>query len=170
MNDRTSISVSELAKDDTSPASIIDVRTPVEHREVHISGARHVPLDSFDPEVDVTNGERPTYLLCRSGKRAEQARERCRKAGCSNVQVVEGGIQAWIDAGYPVTRGESGMSLERQVRIAAGTLVLLGVLLALFIHPAGIYLSAFVGAGLIVAGITDFCGMGLLLAKMPWNQ
>jgi rhodanese-related sulfurtransferase len=84
--------------------------------------------------------------------------------------VVEGGTLAWIEAGLPVTRGTAKViSLERQVRIAAGALVLTGVLLGWFVHPPFFGLAGFVGAGLVFAGITDFCGMGLLLAKLPWN-
>jgi len=83
---------------------------------------------------------------------------------------VEGGTLAWDQAGLPVTRGKKMMSLERQVRIAAGSLVLIGVVLAWMVHPYLIRLSAFVGAGLVFAGITDTCGMGMLLARMPWNQ
>ena len=83
---------------------------------------------------------------------------------------VEGGTLACVEAGLPVVRGKKAISLERQVRIAAGSLVLLGVLLGWFVHPAFIGLSAFVGAGLVFAGITDTCGMGMMLARMPWNQ
>jgi hypothetical protein len=86
------------------------------------------------------------------------------------VVNVEGGTQAWDEAGLPVVRGQKAISLERQVRIAAGSLVLLGALLGYFAHPYWIALSAFVGAGLVFAGITDTCGMGMLLARMPWNQ
>jgi rhodanese-related sulfurtransferase len=85
--------------------------------------------------------------------------------------VVEGGTLAWIAANLPVTRSAVKMiSLERQVRIAAGSLVLIGVLLGWFVHRGFYGLAAFVGAGLVFAGITDFCGMGLLLAKLPWNR
>ena len=77
---------------------------------------------------------------------------------------------AWLAAGKDVVRGKAGMDLERQVRIAAGALVLVGTLLSLFVHPALIGLAIFVGAGLVFAGISNFCGMGLLLARMPWNR
>lgn len=155
--------------------TLIDVRTPVEFAEVHVSQARNEPLDQFDPKTLLASGqlpkEQPVYLLCRSGGRASKAAEKLAKEGLNNAIVVEGGTLAWIDAGLPVNRGTTKViSLERQVRIVAGSLVLTGVLLAILIHPYFIGLSAFVGAGLVFAGITDWCGMGLLLAKLPWNS
>jgi hypothetical protein len=87
-----------------------------------------------------------------------------------NVFNIEGGTQACVNDGLEVVRGKKFMSLERQVRIAAGSLVLIGIGLAYAVHPAFVGLSAFVGAGLIFAGVTDTCGMGMILAKMPWNQ
>lgn len=151
---------------------LIDVRTPAEFQEVHVPFARNVPLDRVDPGQWATprNGtESPLYVICRSGNRARQACEKLSAAGVSVVNVA-GGTQAWEQAGLTVVRGQATMSLERQVRIAAGTLVLLGALLSVFAHPWWIALSAFVGAGLVFAGVTDTCGMGLLLARMPWNQ
>jgi rhodanese-related sulfurtransferase len=150
---------------------LIDVRTPVEYREVHVAFARNVPLDQLKP-ADVTAGKNgdPLYVICRSGGRGKQACEKIAAAGFSSVVNVEGGTQAWDQAGLPVVRGKKAMSLERQVRIAAGSLVLLGAALGFFVHPYFIGLSAFVGAGLIFAGVTDTCGMGMLLAKMPWNR
>ena len=91
-------------------------------------------------------------------------------AGCDQARVLEGGMQAWAEAELPVKRGRNVMGLERQVRIAAGALVLLGVILGWQVHGAFYGLSAFVGAGLMFAGITDTCCMGMLMAKMPWNQ
>lgn len=154
---------------------LVDVRTPSEHAEVHVPGVHLVPLDVLDPAKLVTeNGigkDQPVFLLCRSGGRAKQAAERLEKAGYTDCTVVEGGTMAWAEAGFPVNRSDvSVMSLERQVRIAAGTIVLAGVLLARFVHGDFIWLSGFVGAGLIFAGVTDWCGMGLLIAKLPWNQ
>ncbi len=153
---------------------LVDVRTPVEYREIHAEGAELVPLDRLNPQVFLEarngNGEEPLYLICRSGNRAKQACEKFLAAGFANVVSVEGGTLAWEKEGLPVKRGKKAMSLERQVRIAAGFLVLLGAVLGYFVHPAFIALSAFVGAGLIFAGITDTCGMGLLIARMPWNQ
>ncbi|MBL9125942.1 MAG: rhodanese-like domain-containing protein [Planctomycetaceae bacterium] len=152
---------------------LIDVRTPVEFREVHVGFARNVPLDRLDAAhiaAGRAGSTQPLYVICRSGGRGKQACEKLLAAGYTNVVNVEGGTQAWDQAGLPVVRGQQAISLERQVRIAAGSLVVLGAALGYFVHPAWIGLSAFVGAGLVFAGVTDTCGMGLLLARMPWNQ
>jgi rhodanese-related sulfurtransferase len=153
---------------------LIDVRTPAEFREVHVTFARNVPLGDLLPAVAAGshNGsaDGPVYLICRSGSRARAACEKLIQAGHRNVVAVEGGTDACVQAGLPVERGPKAVTLERQVRIAAGSLVLLGVILAWLVHPYLIGISAFVGAGLIFAGLTDFCGMGILLARMPWNR
>jgi rhodanese-related sulfurtransferase len=153
---------------------VIDVRTPVEYREVHAEPARLVPLDSLDPDaiMRTRSGSRddPLYTICHSGGRGRRAAETFHAAGYTNVVNVEGGTLAWERAGLPVVRGKRAMSLERQVRIAAGSLVVLGTALGVFVHPGFLGLPAFVGAGLIFAGITDTCGMGMLLARMPWNR
>lgn len=151
--------------------TLLDVRTPVEFAEVHVPQARNIPLDQFDPESLQVPKDQPLYLLCRSGARATKAAEKMAKLGFENAVVVEGGTLAWIDAALPVERGATKViSLERQVRIAAGSLVFVGVILAIFVHSYFIILPGFVGAGLVFAGVTDFCGMGLLLAKLPWNS
>jgi len=152
-------------------SSVIDVRTPVEFAEVHVPQARSVPLDELKPSSLQLQKDQPVYLLCRSGQRATKAAEKFAKEGFSQPIVVEGGTLAWIEANLPVERSTvKVVSLERQVRIAAGALVFIGVLLARFVNFDFIWLSGFVGAGLVFAGITDFCGMGLLLAKLPWNK
>jgi len=140
-----------------------------------VPGVHLAPLDRLDAtQLASENGfakDQPVFLLCRTGSRAKQAAEKLEKSGYAQCCVVEGGTTAWTGAGLPVTRGTSNViPLERQVRIAAGAIVLTGVLLAQFVHPAFIWLSGFVGAGLMFAGITDWCGMGMLLAKAPWNQ
>jgi rhodanese-related sulfurtransferase len=153
---------------------MIDVRTPAEYRDCHAVGARLVPLDRLDPAAVMTGrtaaADEPLYVICRSGGRAKQARDRFVAAGYPNVACVEGGTLAWEQAGCDVVRGKKAISLERQVRIAAGSLVLIGAILSLTVHPWFVGLSSFVGAGLVFAGVTDTCGMGMLLAKMPWNQ
>ena len=151
--------------------AVLDVRTPVEFAEVHVPQARNVPLDALPTGSLSLAKDRPVYLLCRSGQRATRAAEQLARAGFNQPVVVAGGTLAWLDAKLPVTRGASRViSLERQVRIAAGSLVLVGAVFGWLVHPAFFGLSAFVGAGLVFAGITDFCGMGLLLAKLPWNR
>ena len=153
--------------------NLIDVRTPLEFREVHATVAKNMPLDKLDPaEVAKSrNGSGdPLYVICKSGARGKQACEKLVAAGQSNVVNVDGGTLAWEQAGLPVVRGQKAMSLERQVRIAAGSIVFVGVLLSYFVHPYFIWLSGFIGAGLVFAGVTDTCGMGIVIAKMPWNQ
>jgi rhodanese-related sulfurtransferase len=161
-------------KNEGKKIDLIDVRTPVEFREVHVEYARNVPLDKLDPQsfMDARNGsaDEPLYIICRSGKRGKMACDKFEAVGFTNAVNVEGGTEACVEANVPVVRGKKAMSLERQVRIAAGFLVLLGVVLGWQIHEGFLALSAFVGAGLMFAGITDTCGMGMLLAKMPWNQ
>ena len=149
---------------------LLDVRTPVEFREIHVDFARNVPLDRLDAQdVKSEYSSRPVYVICRSGSRGKQACDRLSAAGLEAVNV-EGGTLAWEAAGLPVVRGKKAISLERQVRIVAGFLVLVGAVLAITVHPYFAGLSAFIGAGLLFAGITDTCGMGMLLARMPWNQ
>ena len=152
-------------------ATVLDVRTPVEFAEVHVPQARSVPLDELKPGALALPKDQPVYLLCRSGQRATKAAEKLAREGFLQPTVVAGGTLAWIEANLPVKRSNvKVISLERQVRIAAGALILIGVLLAQFVNARFIWLSGFVGAGLVFAGVTDFCGMGLLLAKMPWNK
>lgn len=158
-----------LDSDDT--LVVIDVRTPAEFSQVHVPQARNVPLGSDLAEKLGPLKSKPIFLLCHSGGRAGKAAEQLGAAGFAQAVVIEGGTQAWIDAGLPVTRREGKiMSLERQVRIAAGTLVFIGVVMGHFVNHRFYLLSGFVGAGLVFAGITDYCGMGLLLAKLPWNN
>lgn len=165
--------LAELRKEGRT-IDLIDVRTPVEFREVHVEFARNVPLDQLDPAalMRARNGSdsEPLYFICRSGGRGQQACEQFLKAGYSSIVNIEGGTLACVEAGLPVVRGKKAISLERQVRIAAGLLVLLGAGLGAFVNPLFIGLSAFVGAGLMFSGITDSCVMGMLMARMPWNQ
>ncbi len=170
-----SISPQEFAKlrREGHRLDLIDVRTPVEYREVHVDLARNIPLDRLDVAAVLQSrneSDGPLYLICRSGSRGRQACERFGAAGFANAVNVEGGTLACAEAGFPVIRDRRAISLERQVRIAAGTLVLLGAALAWLVHPAFLGLAAFIGAGLLFAGITDTCGMGMLLARMPWNR
>ena len=159
--------------DSGKAVELIDVRTPVEYRGAHLAAARNLPLDKLD--VEAIKAERagsmdqPLYVVCQSGARSRKACEGLLAAGIVAV-CIEGGIPACEIAGIPVTRGKQGMSLERQVRIGAGSLVASGVLLGVLVNPWFLAIPGFVGCGLIFAGVTDWCGMGLLLAKMPWNR
>jgi rhodanese-related sulfurtransferase len=148
---------------------LLDVRTPIEYAQVHVTQARNKPLGDVRPAD--WPGSQPVYLLCQSGGRAAKAAELFEAAGEDRGVVIEGGTQAWLEAGLPVVRGAvKTISLERQVRIVAGALVLTGVLLGCFVHPWFFGLSGLVGAGLMFAGISGWCGMALLLAKLPWNS
>jgi rhodanese-related sulfurtransferase len=152
---------------------IIDVRTPAEYRAVHAVGARSVPLERLDPAAAMEARERPgepLYVICASGARSRKACEAFAAAGYPDVVNVEGGTKAWEAAGLPVERGRAAISLERQIRIIAGSLVVLGVALGAAVSPWFTALSAFVGAGLVFAGVTDICPMAMGLARMPWNQ
>jgi len=161
----------ELKRSGKTP-DLIDVRTPVEYRSIHAEGARNIPLDRLDAASisQEKQDDGPIYVICHTGSRASKACEMFKAAGNANVVSVEGGTKAWEEAGLPVVRGKKAMSLERQVRIAAGSIVLLGIGLGFLVDEYLFGLSGFVGAGLVFAGITDTCGMGMLLARMPWNQ
>jgi rhodanese-related sulfurtransferase len=154
-------------------ALLLDVRTPAEFEEAHIEGSILLPLGDLNPEEvkRLATGKSACVLVCRSGNRARQAAEKLKTIGLPSLHLLAGGVLAWDAAGLPLDRGASKViSLERQVRIAAGAIVVLGVVLAQLVHPLFMGLSAFVGCGLIFAGLTDRCGMGMLIAKAPWNQ
>ncbi len=155
---------------------VIDVRMPNEFAQVHAVVARNFPLDSLDPQRVMKNrngsSHLPLYVICKSGTRSNMACIKFRELGFENVVTVEGGTSAWEAAGLPVMRSEKKMkviAIDRQMRIVAGSLVILGVLLSLQ-HPWFIGLSAFIGAGLLFAGITDYCPLMATLARMPWNR
>jgi rhodanese-related sulfurtransferase len=153
---------------------LIDVRTPMEFREVHLVSARNIPLDTLAPAkvMEARNGskEAPLYIVCRSGSRGKQACEMFLAAGFSNIINVEGGTLACVEHGMEVVRGKKMVALDRQVRIAAGLMIMLFSLLGWLVHPLFIALVGLIGAGLVCAGVTEWCGLGMALAKMPWNQ
>jgi rhodanese-related sulfurtransferase len=158
--------------------TVIDVRTHAEVNTESFEGSIHLPLQVFDSKTFTEclnkNGcraEEIVYLLCGSGQRARKAIE-CLEGGSSNpLIVIEGGINAMRGGGVNLIKGSgSVISLERQVRIAAGSMIVLGIMTGGLINPIFYGLSALVGAGLIFAGVTDSCAMGMLLARMPWNK
>ncbi|MFM7316042.1 MAG: rhodanese-like domain-containing protein [bacterium] len=168
----TAEELSNLIKSGTK-MDLIDVRTPAEFREIHAEPAKSLPLDKLSAEavrsLRTTAADQPLYVICKSGNRGRQACEKLSAAGL-NVVNVEGGTTAWAAAGLPVVRGKKMMSLERQVRIVAGSLVFAGTLAGAFANPLFLVIPGFVGAGLVFAGVTDTCGMAMMLARMPWNQ
>lgn len=150
---------------------VIDVREFSEFNAERIAEAQLMPLSNFEKQAGEIDPAKPVYLMCRSGNRARQAAEKLAKKGFTDIHVVEGGMLAWTQANLPIVKGESKIwSLERQVRFAAGLLVLTGILLSLAVHPYFVWLSGFVGGGLMFAAVTDTCGMAMILARMPWNQ
>lgn len=159
---------------------LLDVRTALEHHHCKLTQPHlHLPLDQLDPDhlaqTDPQLGrEKTLYLLCRSGKRAEKAALKLHAAGLHNLCVIAGGLEACEQAGLTVVKtapaGSGPISLERQVRIAAGSFIVLGSLAALVWNTQFVALPLFVGCGLVFAGITNRCGLALLLAKMPWNK
>jgi rhodanese-related sulfurtransferase len=155
-------------------AELLDVRTPAEFQSAHVPGARLLPLADLDPKAFLASRSPdagPLYVLCQSGARAARAVEQFHRAGFEDCVLVEGGTQAWIDAGLPVVQGgTTGMSIIRQVQITVGFLCALGAGLALFVHPLFAVVPLFMGCGLLFAGLSGTCALALLLAKMPWNR
>lgn len=150
-------------------ASLIDIRSPDEHARERIAGALNVPLGQLSP--DATPGD-VLVFHCRSGMRTDQAAPKLTEAaGDRDCYIVEGGLNAWGNAGLPIEKVRGApIEMQRQVMIAAGLLVLTGTLLSLWVSPLLVWLAVFVGAGLTFAGVTGFCGMAYLLALMPWNR
>lgn len=163
----------EVIDSESSNTSVdfINVCTPIEYKEKHIDGVRNVPLDELAQHVAEFKDKRTIYIHCRSGNRGRQAIEKLQALGVQAELVnVEGGILAWDEAGFATNSFTNKMPIMRQVLLAAGTLVLVGVVLSLTVNQAFVYLSLFVGAGLTFAGLTGWCGMTHILAFMPWNK
>jgi rhodanese-related sulfurtransferase len=151
---------------------LLDVRTPGEYETAHIRGAYNVPLDLLGEhgrEIRSTVSA-PVVLVCQSGQRARRAEEALRFAGMPNLHVLDGGLSSWITLGKPVVFGAPRLSLERQVRIAAGGLAAIGAALALLVSPGFAFLPLMMGSGLVFAGVTNTCGLAMLLARLPYNR
>ena len=158
-----------IAKD--ARYKLLDVRGVLEYNEAHIKGSLNVPLDTVSARLDELGKAAEAYIvLCRTGNRSAMAADMLIQSGIKDVLVLDGGTTAWQKDRLPVEKGIGGISIERQVRMAAGTIVLVGIALALFAHPAFIAITAFVGCGLVYAGATDNCMMGMLLMKLPYNR
>jgi len=155
-----------------SAAQCLDVREPAEYAQARLENFSLCSLSGLsEKSIAGLDKSETTYLLCRSGNRACQAADQLEKMNFSDVRVIEGGLGAWEAAGKNVIKGTSNVwALERQVRFAAGFLVMLGIVLAAAVHPGWVLLSGFVAAGLIFSAVTDTCGMAMMIAKMPWNK
>ena len=172
----TKISPTELYElyQSGAPVELIDVRTPAEYRGLHATPARLAPLDELNPtkfmETRREAAREPLYVICRSGTRGEKACEKFLAAGYSSVVNVSGGTLAWEKSGLPVVRGKRMLPLDRQVQMAAGAMAITGFALGQLVSPNWFLLGGFVGVGLVFAGVTGFCPLGWVIAKMPWNQ
>jgi rhodanese-related sulfurtransferase len=155
---------------DKNDIVLIDVREPAEHRSERIEGGRLIPLGDISAEQLPSSKKIAVY--CRSGKRSADACEKLLTRNPSlDVVSLEGGIMSWIQAGFKVKKsGSMILPLDRQTQIAAGFIAFSGTILGALIHPAFYILPGFIAAGLVFSGITGWCGMAKLLAKMPWNQ
>lgn len=150
---------------------LIDVREPVEHAESHVSGAKLIPLGQIESRCGELDKSKPVFVMCQAGKRGAAAADKLCALGFCDVRNLEGGILAWKSAGLPCATGSKAvMPLMRQVQITIGFFVLLGSLLTVYVDPGWIYLCMFFGAGLMFAGLSGFCGLAMVLAKMPWNR
>ncbi|NKB18809.1 MAG: rhodanese-like domain-containing protein [Pseudanabaena sp. CRU_2_10] len=156
---------------DKDSVTLVDVREPSEYADEHIPGAILFPLSRFDPANIPSNPNKTLVLYCRSGKRSGQAAQKLLAAGFDEVIHLRCGLSDWKEKGLPLKIDKNApISLIRQVQIVAGSLVAIGTLLGAFVSPSFLILSGFVGAGLMFSGITDTCALGMMLAKMPWNQ
>lgn len=151
---------------DAGQATLVDVREPDEHAREHIRGSRLNPLSRFNPS-SIPSGK--VVIHCKRGQRSAEA---CRLAAACDVYSLTGGIDSWKAAGLPVERGGRGsaISVLRQMQLVVGTCVLGGTALGWFVSPWFFILPAFFGSGLLFAGASGFCGMMVLLSKMPWNR
>lgn len=150
---------------------LVDVREHAEYAGGRVEGAKLLPLGDLESRHGELDHSKPVYVMCRTGRRSAEAQKKLKAMGFTNVINVVGGFEAWKKEDLPFERDERApWALERQVRFAAGLLVLAGVLLSVLVHPYFVWLAGFVGAGLTFAGATDWCGMAMLLAKMPWNR
>lgn len=157
---------------DQSAPVIVDVRSPAEFEATHIEGSYNVPLDLLGEHAELLAarvGSAPV-LVCQSGTRAEDARRRLSAVGVVDAQVLDGGLPAFQRAGGRVVEGRQRWSIERQVRMAAGSLVLLGVAGSYLAAPGWRVLSGVIGAGLTFSAVSNTCAMGRVLAQMPWNR
>jgi rhodanese-related sulfurtransferase len=154
-----------------SHVALLDVRSAPEFNEVHIERSINIPIDMLGSKTEELGRAGQTYVvLCHSGTRSAMAADILLQAGIHRVKTMDGGIARWQKEKLPVIKGKSSVSLERQVRIIAGSLIALGIVLARFMDGAFIWISILISCGLIFAGITETCLMGMLLMRLPYNR
>ncbi|MCK9614090.1 MAG: rhodanese-like domain-containing protein [Candidatus Omnitrophica bacterium] len=159
-----------LAQNDSN-AKFLDVRSAFEFVQMHIKDSINIPIDMLGAKIDdLSKADNKYIVFCRTGNRSPMAADMLIQAGLHNVKVMDGGITSWQKERLPVIKGEGGISLERQVRLLAGSFVLVGLLLYWFLHPAFVIIPIFVSCGLIYSGLSDNCLMGMLLMKLPYNK
>ncbi len=162
--------LSTLLKNDPT-TRLLDVRTASEFENAHIAGAYNVPIDQLGEHTEAVRAARgAVVLICQSGQRAQRAESLLQAAGMTDVHVLDGGMVGWQSRGLPVRRVRQRVSLERQVRMVAGALAAIGGFGALLVSPWFALLPAVIGSGLVFAGVTDTCGMGMMLARLPYNR
>ncbi len=163
----------QALRDKGEQIEVIDVRTPVEFRELHLDIAQNIPLDKLNPDAVVSGRKgrksKPFYIICRSGSRGMEACQKFIDCGHKQVINIDGGTLAASKSGLPMVYGKKAVSLDRQVRIASGLIVFLGVILSWKIHHGFLLIPGLIGLGLTFSGVTDTCGMAIFLSKMPWN-
>lgn len=150
---------------------LIDVREISEYAAEHIPGSHLLPLSKFQPEEISLITDKQIVIYCQSGNRSNQAAQKLIQSGFTEFSQLQGGLTAWKQSGYATEINQNApISLMRQVQIVAGFLVFIGTVLGAFVSPWFLILSGFVGAGLVFAGVTNTCAMGMLLSKLPYNQ
>ena len=160
----------ELVKGN-SQVKLLDVRSALEFSQVHIKDSINAPIDMLSAKlIELSRAKQSYVVLCRTGNRSPMAADMIIQSGIHGVKVMQGGMIRWQKEGLPVVKGEGGISLERQVRIIAGGLILSGILLSWFAHWSFIFISIFISCGLVYAGLSDNCLMGMLLMKLPYNR
>lgn len=161
------------AEENNSSVALVDVRSPVEYAEKHIDGVKNIPLDMLEENIEYLKAKQAIYVHCRSGKRGEKAIKKLKEFNLdAEIVNVVGGLNAWEEAGFATkSHSSSSMTIMRQVFLTAGLLVLLGIILSFLLDNMNfLFISAFVGLGLSISGVTGWCGLQLLLSKMPWNK
>lgn len=161
-----------LSEIEKNPATkLLDVRSALEFAQAHIKESINIPIDMIGIKINELSRPGQGYIvLCRTGNRSPMAADMLIQSGINDVKIMSGGMTSWQKEKLPVIKGEGGISLERQIRLIAGSFILSGIVLSWLFHWAFIFVAVFVSCGLIYSGLTDNCFMGMLLMKLPYNK